>query len=211
MKRLELVSWCCAAALAVACSSDTPRDPAAAASTDVDRGDMEFVREMLETGTAEIQLGKLASARASSPDVKKFGDMLVSDHEKSADRLEQIATSHGVQATELPLSDDHTKLLDRLSKLSGPEFDREYVAAMVDGHENVVDKLQRRVDERDRLRAATGQAPKDVDVNPEPADNALEASLNQWAADTLPVVKGHLEQAKNLDDVLDRRKTALNR
>ena len=77
----------------------------------------------------------------------------------------------------------------------------------------MLDRLQSRVDERDRVATALGREPKDVNVKAEPSDNALEASVNQWAADTLPVVKGHLEQAKTLDEMLKRGRnnTASNR
>ena len=61
---------------------------------------------------------------------------------------------------------------------------------------------------------ATGQAPKDTNiVKPEAADNEVEASLNQWAAETLPRAKQHLEHAKAIYEKLDagRNTTASNR
>ena len=39
------------------------------------------------------------------------------------------------------------------------------------------------------------------------SDNVVEASLNAWAAKTLPTVKGHLDKAKAIDDKLDSRNT----
>ena len=40
---------------------------------------------------AEVELGKLATQKASSEDVKKFGQRMVDDHTKANDQLKQIA------------------------------------------------------------------------------------------------------------------------
>jgi putative membrane protein len=213
MKSLGLLSWAFAAALTVGCSdrrndtTDADRDSTvgtSGTSERVDAGDRDFVRDLTAAGAAEVKLGTLASERGSSADVKAFGQTIVKDHTAASERLKQIATQYNVDPGEARLDQEHTDLIDRLSQLKGAEFDREFIKAMVDGHEGVVDKLQARVDERDRLGVATGQTPKDVNVKPEAADNTFEASLNTWAADTLPVTKGHLERAKNLDEKLSR-------
>jgi putative membrane protein len=126
------------------------------------------------------------------------------DHSRAADQLERLANEHRLQPDAPNIDREHQDLIDRLSKLSGAEFDRAYIDAMVDGHQDVIDSLQGRVDERDRLAVLTGQQPRDVNVKPEPADNPLEARLNEWAAQTLPVVKGHLDLAQEIDDSLDQ-------
>ena len=223
MKRPGLLSIACAAALTVACSRGDVRsdDPTATSGNDsvigtsgeTDRGgDSRFVHDLIEAGTAEIQLGKLATERAASADVKQFGQMMVEGHSKSGEALKQIATRFSIPA-DVALDEKNRELIDKLSKLRGAEFDREYIDAMVDGHEAVVDKLQSRVDEKNRIAVATGQEPKDTNVKPEAADNQVEASLNTWAADTLPVAKQHLERAKAIDDKLDagRNTTASTR
>jgi putative membrane protein len=209
MKWTGLGLWC-AAALVVACSAEAPKESVVdgdrtATSGAIDNDDRDFVREMMETGVAEVQLGRLASARGTSAEVRQFGETMVADHTSAGKQLEAIAMQYGIHEQHPTLDDNHGKLLARLSALKGAEFDREYIDAMVNGHEGVVDKLQSRVDERDRLATATGQAPKDVNVRPESGDNAFEASLNQWAAQTLPVAKGHLERAKGIEDGLERR------
>ena len=38
---------------------------------------------------------------------------------------------------------------------------------------------------------------------PEKANNHVDASLNQWAADTLPTVQHHLDEAKQIDQELN--------
>ena len=223
MRSVGFATLICAVALTTACHSDrrstTARsDNATAVGTSgetvaISNADKDFVHDLMVAGNAEIQLGNLASSRAGKAEVKEFGQMMVKDHTAAGDQLNQIATRNNVDAGAAAIDDKHQKLITKLSALKGADFDREYMKAMVDGHQDVLDTLQKRVDEKDRLAVATGQKPKDVNVKPEPANDSFEASVNQWAADTLPVVKGHLEKAKALKDALDRGRnnTASNR
>lgn len=226
MKSIGILStFACAAVLTVACAGDTRNDSAigdtdetsaVGTSGDVDEaraggGDRGFVTEMLRGGEAEVQLGKLASDRAQHADVKQFGQMMVQDHTKAGEQLKQVAAQYNIQPETTALTDDQRDLMQKLSQLRGAEFDREYMSAMVEKHEDTVDTLQSRVDERNRTGVLTGQAERNTNVQPEDSDNPVEAGLNRWAADTLPVVQKHLEQAKNIHEKLedaDRNTTA---
>jgi putative membrane protein len=223
MRSLGFATLLCAVALTTACNSDrrstTARsDNATAVGTSgetvaISNADKDFVHDLMVAGNAEIQLGNLASSRAGKAEVKEFGQQMVKDHTAAGDQLNQIATRSNVDAGAAAIDDKHQQLITKLSALKGADFDREYMKAMVDGHQDVLDKLQKRVDEKDRVGVATGQKPKDVNVKPEKANDSFEASLNQWAADTLPVVKGHLEKAKAVKEAVDRGRnnTASNR
>ena len=85
----------------------------------------EFIDEMAVAGMAEVQLGKLATERAASADVKAFGQMMVTDHSKAGDDLKQVASQLKVQPP-TQLDPKHRDLAERLSKLQGAAFDREY-------------------------------------------------------------------------------------
>jgi putative membrane protein len=214
MKRMGLLPLFCAAVLAVGCNTnktaDNQNEPAAVGTageadrTAVHDGDKDFVNSMLSDGMAEVELGRMASQRAVNPDVKRFGQMMVDDHSKAGADLKQIATMYNVPMA--PQNEDkHRDLMDRLSKLRGAEFDKEYMKAMVDGHEDVVDNLQGRVDSTASLKEKiTEGATADKQVVPEKSDNAVTASVNAWAAQTLPVVRRHLDEAKSIHDRLDR-------
>jgi putative membrane protein len=102
-----------------------------------------------------------------------------------------MVASHMIEAPG-KLDDDHLEKADKLSKLQGSEFDKEYMQMMVDNHQDTVDKLQRRADEN-----------RDGSVSPEGSDNTLEAAANQWAAESLPTVRQHLEMAKAIHDKLE--------
>lgn len=129
-----------------------------------------FMTDAAQGGMAEVELGKLASTKAKDPEVKKFGQMMVTDHSKANEELKAIAAKKNFQ---LPADiGPHKSDLDSLSKLSGEEFDSEYVDGMVDDHEDDVAKFQKM------------------------ADSGTDPELKAFAAKCLPVLKKHLDAIK---------------
>jgi len=218
MKRMGILPLFCAAALVVACNSnktanDTNRNEPAAVGTagNADRtavhdAEKNFINKQLAEGQAEVELGRMASEKAVSPEIKEFGKMMVQDHTAAGAELKQIAAKYSVDMTgENQSSDKHKDLIERLSKLRGTQFDKEYVKAMVDDHQDAVDSLQGRVDSTASLKEKiTDRDKADSQVVPDKTDNAVAASVNEWAAKTLPVVRHHLDEAKLINDKLDR-------
>jgi putative membrane protein len=137
-----------------------------------------FVKGHLEDGAREVELGRLAEERATSPQVKEFARTMVADHSQAAEELRAIARSENI---ELDLDQDSVRdERERLAKLSGAEFDREYMEKMVDDHEKAVNDLERHVD-------------------------SDHPQLRQFASSKLPVVRQHLNQAKQIHEQLDNR------
>jgi putative membrane protein len=122
-------------------------------------------------GLAEVEMGKLASQKAQNPDVKKFAQMMVSDHTKANNELKAIAAK---QKITLPteVGPRNRSTIDELNKLSGADFDREYVQAMVDDHE------------------------ADVQLFEDQAEDETDAQAKAFAEKTLPVLRKHLEAIK---------------
>src|SRR3982074_3504167 len=81
-----------------------------------------FVLDVAKDGMAEVELGKLASEKATSDDVKKFAQRMVTDHGKANDELKTLAQNKSIM---LPSDlDPKAKAThDRLAKLSGPAFE----------------------------------------------------------------------------------------
>ena len=131
-------------------------------------GDRKFLTQALRDNIAEVELGKLASEKASSDSVKQFGKRMVDDHGKAVDELKKLAEDKGVMAP-TDLDSTHKKLHDRLSKLSGAQFDRAYVAEMVKDHRTDVKAFQRE------------------------AEKAKDPDLKSWAAKTLPTLQDHMK------------------
>src|SRR5689334_15410130 len=92
--------------------------------------DSTFVTKAAQGGMAEVKLGNLAKEKAESPDVKNFGQTMVTDHTKAGDELKQIASSKNITLPTDIDAKDQAKY-DRLSKLSGAAFDRAYMRDMV--------------------------------------------------------------------------------
>lgn len=126
-------------------------------------------------GSLEAQeLGRLAAEKASSPDVKAFGQKMADDHKQAADTLKQIGSSLQYEPPSKPSS--HAKSeKERLEKLSGADFDREFLNLVVKEHQ------------------------KDLSVfEKESKREAAPASLKSFAASTLRGLQDHLKMAQDL-------------
>jgi putative membrane protein len=154
-------------------SMGTSQASSSKSSSGLSASDKMFVKKAAEGGLAEVQLGQLATEKASSDDVKKFGQRMVDDHSKANDQLKQVASSKGVDLPQdLDARDKATK--DHLSKLSGAAFDRAYMKDMVTDHTKDVAEFERE-----------SKAGKDPDVK-------------NFAAQTVPTLQDHLKEAKSI-------------
>jgi len=95
--------------------------------------DKAFVKDALQGGMTEVQLGQLAQQKGSSDDVKQYGAMMVADHTKLGDEMKPIAQQLGVKPPDGPSKKDK-QLMDKLQGMSGTDFDNAYIAAMVKDH-----------------------------------------------------------------------------
>ena len=158
------------------------RDTGAAVGTsgaaDADR---DFIQDQLEDGHAEITLGRLAAERATHPQVKEFAQMMVRDHQMAGEELRQMATQHNLRLEPVAenLDGDHKDLQEELMELSGRDFDKKYMDTMVKEHEEAVDEVEKKAESNDSAARA-------------------------WATKTLPKLRQHLEQAKQIQQALDR-------
>jgi putative membrane protein len=95
--------------------------------------DKMFLRKAAEGGIAEVKLGQLAAQKASSDDVKAFGQKMVDDHTKLNNQMAQVADSLGVMLPKSMNKEDQAEY-DKLNGLSGSDFDTEYLSCMVKDH-----------------------------------------------------------------------------
>jgi putative membrane protein len=117
----------------------------------------------------EIQTGRLASSKATSADLRKFGAQMVTDHTKSTAMVVAAAKKSGrPPGAPPPLKPAQRKMLSQLQSQSGEAFDKLYVSQQLKAHQEALD-LQ-------SSYAAGGDDP------------ALKAA----AAQIVPVVKMHL-------------------
>ncbi len=136
--------------------------------------DHTFATKAAQGGLAEVQLGNLAKDKASSPDVKSFGERMVTDHSKANDELKQIAAKKNIT---LPTTMDAKSqaTYDRLSKLSGAEFDRAYMKDMVTDHRMDVNEFKKE------------------------SEHGSDPDFKSFAGKTLPTLEEHLRMAESTD------------
>ena len=111
--------------VAVACVLVLMTGPAVAtAQTEKDSStDKKFVKEAMQGGMAEIQLGQVASQKAQSEDVKQFGQHMVDDHTKLNEQMKPIASQLGITPP-TSLDNKHQAIATKLNGLSGEAFDK---------------------------------------------------------------------------------------
>ncbi len=95
--------------------------------------DKMFLRKAAQGGMAEVQLGQLASQKASSQEIKDFGAKMVKDHTELNEEMKPIADSMGVMLPKKLAQKDQAEY-DKLNGLSGNDFDSEYLTYMVKDH-----------------------------------------------------------------------------
>lgn len=139
--------------------------------------DSTFMKKLAAGDLAEVDAGRLASEKASNPDVKEFGQEMVKDHSENSRKLDTLAKSHGVEVP-TTIDKEHTAAKEKLEAASGSKFDSEYIKAQVQAHEKTVQLLQHEIQH--------GQNP----------------AVRDFAEKTLPVVEHHLSMAKDLQSKL---------
>src|SRR5205823_3636312 len=137
----------------------------------------DFAIKAAQGGIAEVNGGTLAAAKATSGDVKNFGNQMVTDHGKANDELKTLATNKGIS---LPADTDekHKKAADELAKKSGSAFDKAYMKDMVEDHQ------------------------KDVAEFKKAQSMVKDPDLKAWVDKTLPVIEGHLKMAQDINKKL---------
>lgn len=146
----------------------------ASSSMTLKGADQKFVMEAAQGGMAEVQMGNLAAQKASSADVKQFGQRMVTDHSKANDELKSVASQKSIT---LPsdIGAKHKAVMDRLSNLSGEAFDREYMRHMLADHR------------------------KDVADFRKEANSGKDADVKAFASKTLPTLEEHLKMSEEIN------------
>lgn len=148
-----------------------------AAETEPSPKDRMFLEEAAKGGAIEVELGKIAADKASNPEVKEFGKLMVADHSKVNAELATLAEKKKIS---LPtkLDSGHLAMIESLAALSGSEFDRKYVDGMFEDHK------------------------RDVQLFKEASEKATDLEIQAYATKTLRVLEDHLERITALEKSL---------
>jgi putative membrane protein len=128
-------------------------------------------------GMAEVEFGKIADGKAQSSSVKDFARRMVQDHSRANEQLEKLAKQANIPLAG-ELGPDEKAMKDELDRSSARSFDLAYMQGQLVGHQKAVILLQYEIGQ--------GQ----------------DSELQRFAAESLPVVIGHLQMARAVMDEL---------
>jgi putative membrane protein len=130
-----------------------------------------FLQQAAEGQQAEIALGKLAKQKASSEQVREFGERMIQDHQKASNEVQQLASKEGIQVSP-KLNEKHKHKQQDFARLSGKAFDRAYMEYMLRDHAKEVNEFEQN------------------------AKLLKDPQVKTWASATLPILKEHLQKAE---------------
>jgi putative membrane protein len=192
MKKLSLAAIIAIAALSFQACNNAPKDSKESADSvnavkdtttngstgiAVDEMDAKFATDAANAGMTEVAAGKVASEKATNPQVKDFAKMMVEHHTAINEELMGIAKTKNITLPTAPDA-DHQKMLTDLSAKSGAAFDKAYVYAMVEGHKKVASMLE------------------------DASKNCKDTDLMAFATKTLPTVKAHLAKIEAIQKTM---------
>lgn len=134
--------------------------------------DAEFAVMAAEGGMLEVQLGELAQSNATSPKVKEFAQMMVTDHSKANDELKELAKTKNI-ALPAALGTEKMNDYENLKAKKGNEFDKAYIEYMIKDHKEDIEEF--------REESKEGNDPE----------------IKAWAGGKLPTLEHHLQMAED--------------
>ena len=150
--------------------------------------DAEIASIVVTANQVDIDAGKLAESKATNPEVKKFGALMVTDHtgvNKSAVALvTKLKVTPQDNATSKSLKDGGEKNVANLKTLSGAAFDKAYVDHEVEYHQAVLDAVDKTL-----------------------IPSAQNAELKALLVKVRPAFVAHLEHAKKIQASLGKAKS----
>ena len=132
-----------------------------------------FLKEAASGGMLEVKLGELAVQQAQNPEVRRFGQRMVTDHTKACKELTSLADKNGITLSKT-LNSKHEAVLTKFKDMKGADFDRAYMANMVKDHE------------------------EDVADFTKESKNAQSDQVRDFATKTLPTLQEHLRLARTV-------------
>jgi len=145
--------------------------------------DAQIAHIVVTANQVDIDAGKLATSMASNPEVKKFGQQMVTDHtgvnKQAADLAAKLKVTPADNPTSESLKAGGDKNVANLKSLKGAEFDKAYIDHEVAYHQAVLDALDKTL-----------------------IPGASNAELKALMVKVRPAFVAHLEHAKSIQSTL---------
>ncbi|MEJ1973093.1 MAG: DUF4142 domain-containing protein [Lacunisphaera sp.] len=123
----------------------------ASAFAELSRADRHFFEKAAKGGTKEVEISQGALMHLTSPEVRNFAQMMVSDHAQTNAELQALAQQKGVV---LPAPDPK---VERKWSDNAKDVEDEYLATMVGEHKDAVDLFEKAAKSDDPDIAAFAQ------------------------------------------------------
>ena len=104
--------------------------------------EIQFIIRAVNLSEAQIEAGRLASEKSSTPAIKAFGQRLVTEYEKQQQAVARLAQSKGVAVREHPSKPHWQQELERLEERTGQEFDHSFMKWQLQMHLALVNLYQ---------------------------------------------------------------------
>lgn len=151
------------------------------------RNDTEIMTLVAEANDAEVSSSQLALENAGSAQVKQFAQQMIADHAAMQMQGAQVAKALGADATGSDSTQArHDMMNEQLGDLhdrKGADFDSAYVELQVQAHQKTIDDLH------------VFQA------------KAQNADLKAMITNAIPKVEAHLQNAQQLQQVVQGRRS----
>lgn len=142
--------------------------------------DKRFLKNAAEAGYFEVQGSGMAFKKSKDTALLKFAKMMTEDHGQANANLKTLAANKGVILPQEPSLMQQTKL-KYLDMRDDVKFDRSYASIIgVSAHEQAVKLFE------------------------DASEDANDADVKKFAADTLPTLKKHLADAQRMDARLNK-------
>jgi putative membrane protein len=141
------------------------------------------IAHIVVTAQVDIDAGKLAASMAANPEVKKFGEQMVTDHtgvnKQAVDLAGKLKVTPADNPTSQSLKAGGEKNVAKLKGLKGAEFDKAYIDQEVAYHQAVLDAVDKTL-----------------------IPGASNAELKALLVKVRPAFVAHLEHAKQIQSKL---------
>jgi putative membrane protein len=141
--------------------------------------DAQIAHIVVTANQVDIDAGKLAASMGTSPDVKKFGQLMVTDHtgvnKQASDLAAKLKVTPEDNATSKSLKAAGEKNIAHLKTLTGAAFDKAYIDNEVAYHQSVLDAMDKTL-----------------------IPGATNAELKALLTKVRPAFVSHLEHAKHV-------------
>lgn len=147
--------------------------------------DEQIAEIVIKANQVDVDAGRVAERKASSPEIRKFAREMVAVHgaigRQAQALVRKLMIDPRPSVTSHSLEGGGAANIRKLSGLKGADFDRAYVGHEVAYHEHVIDAMDRIL-----------------------IPNARNAELKALLVGARPTFVAHLEHARHLQDALIR-------